>query len=208
MSESTEVTFLIGKAETGDVSAQDFYNASMDWCDELENMMYDVPMDANGKFLLQPGVYSDIIYRLLSDWKLKWWDGDKTVIITGTMITDDNSSRTVPPDSGSIETIFQVNTSGTIEQTDISINTFIDDSSPAADEFDGDSASLSSSDDFYNGCVIVFTGGDLQGIARKVSDYVGATRTFKFNGSTNAADAPFPDVPADADKFRIIGRIA
>ena len=47
--------------------------------------------------------------------------------------------------------------------------------SPAADEFAG-SSSLSSTDDFYVGAVLVFTGGDLDGLARKITDYTGSTR--------------------------------
>lgn len=192
---------------TTDVSAQSLYNASMDWADELDNMIYDVPMDANGKFALGGGVFSDTIYRLLSSWKLKWYDGDKTVLVAGTIITDDETSRTVAPDAGSIETIFQVNTSGTVEISDMIILASVDDATPATNGFDGVNT-LSSQDDFYNGCVVVFTTGTLQGIARQVSDYTGSTRTFQFLGNTNDADQPFPTSPANGDQFKIIGRMA
>jgi len=191
---------------TTSVTAQDLYTNAMDWADELDNLQYDVPMDANGKFQLGGGVYSDIIYRLLSSWKLKWFDGDKSVFVSGTLITDDNTPRTVAADSGNVETVFQVNTYGTIEQTDVSVNGFVNDSSIDGTEFDGNS-SLSSIDDFYNGSVLVFTTGELKGIARKVSDYIGLNRTFRFLGGAGAADSAFPVAPSDQDKFRIIGRM-
>jgi hypothetical protein len=194
-------------APTTDVSAQQLYNASMDWADELDNMIYDVPMDANGKFALGGGVFSDTIYRLLQDWKLKWWDGDKTVLVAGTIITDDETSRTVAADAGSIETIFQVNTSGTVEISNMILVATVNDTSITGAEFNGDNT-LSSIDDFYNGSVLVFTSGQLQGIARQISDYDGTNKTFFFQGNTGDADASFPVPPADADQFKIIGRMA
>jgi hypothetical protein len=64
----------------------------------------------------------------------------------------------------------------------------------------GDSA-LSSANDFYNGAVLAFTSGTLKGTGgRRISDYVGSTRTFSF------ADA-WPSAPADAATFVILGRI-
>jgi hypothetical protein len=191
---------------TTSVTAQDLYTSAMDWAEELDNLHIDVPMDANGKFPLGGGVFSDIIYRLLSDWKLKWFDGDKSVFVSGTLITDDNTVRTVPADTGNVETVFQVNTYGTIEQTDVSVNGFVNDASIDGTEFNGN-ISLSAVDDFYNGSVLVFTTGALKGIARKVSDYIGANRTFRFLGGSGAADSAFPISPTDQDKFRIIGRM-
>lgn len=83
----------------------------------------------------------------------------------------------------------------------------VSDASPAAGDFDGASG-LSTSNDFYNGCVLVFLTGTLTGIARKVSDYVGSTtRNLAFTGSTGSADAPFPTAPSDGDTFAILGRI-
>lgn len=75
----------------------------------------------------------------------------------------------------------------------------VDDGSPTSSGFAGDS-SLSSSDDFYNGCALVFRSGTLNGITRKVSDYTGLTNTFAFT-------IAFPTAPADTDKFEILGRI-
>lgn len=191
---------------TTNVAAQTLYSESMNWAEELENIIYDVPMDANGKFELGTGIHSDVIYRLLSGWKLKWFDGDKTVSISGTLITDNNTSRTVPADSGNVEMTFQVSSSGTIEQTDVSIGSFINDDSPEANDFNGNN-SLSSLNDFYNNSMLVFTTGELKGITRKISDYNGSTRTFKFLGSTNSSDAPFPIAPNNGDKFKILGRM-
>ena len=191
---------------TTSLAAQDLYNAAMEWSDDLNNFIYDSPVDANGKFELGVGVYSDIIYRLLKGWKLKWYNGNKTVQIAGTLITDDGTSRTVAPDSGSIETVIQVASYGVIEQTDVSVNGTVTDASPLVGEFDGNSG-LASGDDFYNGSILVFTSGSLKGIARKISDYIGNARTFRFTGGNNSADAPFPQSPVNGDKFRIIGRM-
>jgi hypothetical protein len=85
-----------------------------------------------------------------------------------------------------------------VEQ-DIRIEGNVNDATPAAGTFDGDAA-LSTTDDFYNGSVLCFRDGTLVGIARRISDYVGSTRTFTF-------DDPFPVAPADQDNFIIIGRI-
>lgn len=82
----------------------------------------------------------------------------------------------------------------------------VSDAGAAAGDFDAASG-LSSSDDFYNGAVLVFLSGTLQGISRKVSDYVGSSRNFAFSGSTGDADAPFPAAPANGDSFAVLGRI-
>jgi hypothetical protein len=75
----------------------------------------------------------------------------------------------------------------------------VNDGSATASGFSGD-LGLSSSDNFYVGSVLAFTSGTLDGIARKVTGYTGATRTFAF------ADA-FPAAPANAATFVILGRI-
>lgn len=75
----------------------------------------------------------------------------------------------------------------------------ISDAGADADDFDGNSG-LSSSDDFYNGCALVFTTGALAGITRKISDYVGSSRNLQFTTA-------FPTSPTNGDKFVIIGRI-
>jgi len=102
---------LITSPQT-EVSAQDMYNASMDWADDLENMQYSVPMVAQGKFPLGGGVYSDKIFLLAKGWKIKFWSGTYSAEVIGTLITDDESDRTVPPDSGSVEVAFVVATYG------------------------------------------------------------------------------------------------
>lgn len=81
----------------------------------------------------------------------------------------------------------------------ISVAGTVDDDSPAADEFTADSG-LSSTDGFYEGLTVVFTGGTLKGIVRRVETYAGSTRTFAF-------DDAFPAAPTDGDTFLIIGRI-
>lgn len=80
-----------------------------------------------------------------------------------------------------------------------------DATSPVAGDFTA-AAGLSATNDFYNGMFVAFTSGGLKGVARKVSDYVGATRQFLFTGATSAADGPFPANPTDGDTFVILGR--
>lgn len=74
----------------------------------------------------------------------------------------------------------------------------VNDASPAAGDFDGD-AGLVGTADWYNGAVLAFIGGSLQGIARKISDYT-ADRNLIFNTA-------FPSAPANGDPFMIVGRI-
>lgn len=61
-------------------------------------------------------------------------------------------------------------------------------------------SSLSSSDDFYVGSVIAFTTGTLAGIARRITDYVGSSRTATVSPA-------LPSAPANGVEFIIIGRI-
>ena len=96
------------------ISALEIYNATMDWCDETENMGYTVPIRADGKFWMKEGVYSDSIFRLINGWKIKLYDGTYQFIITGTLLPEEGESRTVPPDNGNIEIIFEVSSQGTI----------------------------------------------------------------------------------------------
>jgi len=187
---------------TLNVTAQELYNATMDWVDELDNFLYKPPMDAAGKFALGGGVNSDTIYRLLDGWKLKWFDGDKSVFINGTLITSDGSARTVPADSGNVETTFQVATSGTIETSDMYVSGSVNDASPTTTSFIG-SSNLSTIDNTYINAVLVFTSGTLKGISRKISSYTGSTRTLNFAGTNNA----WPSAPANGATFKIIGLI-
>ena len=79
------------------------------------------------------------------------------------------------------------------------------DATPAAGDFDGDTG-LTNTDDFYNGAFLVFTSGGLKGLARKVSDFTGASRRLQFTGAAGTADAPFPSAPVTGDSFVILGR--
>lgn len=99
---------------TKELTALEIYSSAMDWCDELANIQYYPPMKAVGKAPLGGGVYSDSIFILQDGWKIKPWSGDYQLIIRGTVITDDETARIVPPDSGIVEVIFQVSSQGTI----------------------------------------------------------------------------------------------
>lgn len=78
------------------------------------------------------------------------------------------------------------------------VTSAVDDASPTSSSFIG-AAGLSATDDFYNDMLIVFTSGTLKGIPRRVSDYVGSTRTF----TTGA----YPTAPANGDTFIIIALV-
>lgn len=71
--------------------------------------------------------------------------------------------------------------------------------SPTTTAFAG-SSSLSSTDSWYVGSVLVFTSGTLDGIARKITSYTGSTRLI-------TVTAAWPTAPTAADTFRILGRI-
>jgi hypothetical protein len=70
---------------------------------------------------------------------------------------------------------------------------------PTTTQFAGQ-ATLSVVDNFYNNCCIVMTSGTLEGIARRVTGYVGATFRFNFSEA-------WPGVVANADTFVILGHI-
>lgn len=96
------------------ITAQEIYNAAMDWADEQEAMDNTPPMHSTGFAPLGGGSYSDKIFILNDGWKLKPYSGTYILTIIGTVITDDGSNRTVPPDSGTVQVIFQVSSQGII----------------------------------------------------------------------------------------------
>lgn len=71
--------------------------------------------------------------------------------------------------------------------------------SPTTTAFAGSSA-LSSSNSFYVGSVLAFTGGALRGLARKITSYTGATRLITVTSA-------WPSAPTATDPFVILGRI-
>ena len=102
------------------LQALTIYSTCMDWADNQEAMGYTVPMSAVGKAPLGGGAYTDSIFILQNGWKIKLHNGTYQFIIVGTVITDDETSRTVPPDSGNVEVIFQVSSQGIIS-TDLTL---------------------------------------------------------------------------------------
>jgi hypothetical protein len=70
---------------------------------------------------------------------------------------------------------------------------------PSTTQFAG-SSSLSSTDSWYVGSVLVFTSGALDGLARKITSYTGATRLITVTSA-------WPTAPSSSDTFRILGRI-
>lgn len=99
---------------TVEISALEIYSLAMDWCDSQLNIGYSIPIRADGKFWMKTGVYSDSIFRLINGWKIKFWSGDYQAIITGTLLPEEGETRTVPPDTGNVEVIFEVSSQATI----------------------------------------------------------------------------------------------
>ena len=58
--------------------------------------------------------------------------------------------------------------------------------SPTVDAFASDTGALSSTNDFYNGRIVIFTSGSLAGQARTILDYTGATKLFTCDSFTAA----------------------
>lgn len=100
------------------ITAQEIYNAAMDWADSPEAMGYDLPMSSTGFANLGGGAYTDKIFILINGWKLKPYSGTYTLTVIGTIIAIDQEGnpypRTVPPDSGEVQWVFQVTSQGII----------------------------------------------------------------------------------------------
>ena len=100
------------------ITAQSVYNDCMDFCDSQEAMDDEPPMRSSGYANLGGGAYSDKIFILQKGWKLKPYSGTYTLTVTGTIIAlDDDGNpydRTVPPDSGDVQWVFQVSSQGII----------------------------------------------------------------------------------------------
>lgn len=106
--------YILITSPTKELTALEIYGDAMDWCDELENMQYAPPIEAVGKFDMGGGVYSDSIFMLANGWKIKFWSGTYQATITGTLLPEPGQQRTVPPDSGNIEVVFQVSSQATV----------------------------------------------------------------------------------------------
>ena len=106
--------YILVTSPTTELTALALYSATMDWCDEQPTIVHSVPMKAVGKAPLGGGVYTDSIFILQDGWKIKFWSGTYQAVIMGTVITDDETPRTVPPDSGNVEVIFQVSSQGIV----------------------------------------------------------------------------------------------
>ena len=95
----------------------DIYVAAVQWAALQGNMQYLAPMDSSGKAAISAGIYTDSIFRLANGWKLKpsgYSAGDQ-VTVSGTLITDDGTARTVPPTVGSAPVwVFTVSTNATL----------------------------------------------------------------------------------------------
>ena len=85
-------------------TVQELYSWLMDMFDEQGAMDDEIPMSAQ----------TPTAYTMINGWKIKLYDGNYQFTFIGTLITDDESARTVPPDSGNVEMVFQVSSQGTV----------------------------------------------------------------------------------------------
>jgi len=96
------------------VEAIDIYSKAMEEFAKRPFMDDDLPIEASGKILIRPGVYSDIIYRLINNWFIKPWSGDYQLTIEGTLVTTQNTRFSLPDTPGRIETLVEVTSQGII----------------------------------------------------------------------------------------------
>lgn len=110
--------YILITSPTTITTALSIYSTVMEWADDQENMDSICPMRAVGKNPMGGGVFTDSIFILQYGWKIKPWSGNYQLVIQGTVITDDESRRTVSPDSGNVDIIFQVSSFATNLQLD------------------------------------------------------------------------------------------
>jgi hypothetical protein len=77
----------------------------------------------------------------------------------------------------------------------------VSDVSPTTTEFGVSSFSLPFSDDLINGCYLIFTEGDLKGVARVIETYTASPQAVTF-----AAEEAWPQAPLNGQSFIVKGR--
>lgn len=100
------------------VDSLDIYSKAMAEFTRQRFIDDDLPIEASGKILIRPGVYSDIIYRLINNWFIKPWSGDYQLVIEGTLVTTQATRFSLPDTPGRIETIVEVTSQGIISYPD------------------------------------------------------------------------------------------
>jgi len=98
-------------------TVQDIYDESVEWSDEQENMEFHCPLEASGYAPIGGGVYTDKIFKLMYGWKIKPWSGTFQLRIQGSLVTDDESERSILPDYGNVQLVFEVATAGVVTVT-------------------------------------------------------------------------------------------
>lgn len=114
VSEFDPANKYIKLADLNTIKAQDIYNEAKQWEASNQGMVHPCPLMSTGYAPLGGGAYTDKIFMLTNGWKLKPYSGTYILTILGTIITDDESPRIVPPDSGQVQVVFQVVSQGII----------------------------------------------------------------------------------------------
>jgi hypothetical protein len=114
----TGATKLITLDTDETFTASDIYAAAVEWAMLEANMQFLLPMESAGHSPLGGSVYTDIIYILCNGWKItsSGYAAGTEIAITGTLITDDTTTRVTLGDS-SVLWVFQVATYGSIAET-------------------------------------------------------------------------------------------
>jgi len=96
------------------LTVQEIYNAAVEWASSPSGIVHPVPMEGSGYFPLGGGMYTDKIYVLKNGWKILPHQGNYTLTLIGTIITDDGSARVRLPRTGVVSVIFQVSSQGIV----------------------------------------------------------------------------------------------
>lgn len=103
----------------------DIYIAIVDWSFLPENQKYLLPCSGSGKIGIGSSIYTDSIYKLLNGWKLcaLGYPESEEISVSGTLVTDDSSSRVNIAVGNEVTWIFQVATQGIITSVGSGLST-------------------------------------------------------------------------------------
>lgn len=93
------------------------YQAAQSWAVDPANMAYLLPCSYVGRQPLGSNLFTDTIYVLRNGWKLRpsGYSTGTQMTVAGTLLTDDQTARTLQPVSGSpVSWVFQLATNATI----------------------------------------------------------------------------------------------
>ena len=114
------VNSLIVLSGATSFTAMDIYTAAKQWDAQQNSMNFVCPLTAVGMAPLGSGAFTDAVFTLQNNWKFQpsGYAPGTQIVVSGTVVTSDGSSRTVVPSVGAAVTwIFQVSSSATVVST-------------------------------------------------------------------------------------------